>query len=221
MLLGDDGSVIDQPAAYNDPSEVEAWALIDGAWQYTNQPTPAAENLVSIIEVRVDEETVPKQLAPCAANQYRSPETNRCRLLVTATATLTPCKDGQYRSEETNRCRTIALAGGTLTPCREDQYRSEETNRCRNFATAAKALTPCKDNQYRSEETNRCRTIAATIPPPAAFAVEPIKDTGKVFVGWWALGGVMTLAAGYGVWEWRREITSGVRKLVTFFTFHK
>ena len=221
LLLGDDGSVIDQPDPYDGPSEDAAWALIDGVWQYTNQPTPAAENLVSIIEVRVDEETVPKQLAPCAANQYRSPETNRCRLIVTATATLTPCKDGQYRSEETNRCRTIALAGGTLTPCREDQYRSEETNRCRNFATAVKALTPCKDNQYRSEETNRCRTIAATTPPPTAFAVEPIKDTGKVFVGWWALGGVMTLAAGYGVWEWRREITSGVRKLATFFTFHK
>jgi hypothetical protein len=221
ILLGDDGSVIDQPAAYDGPAEDMAWTLIDGMWQYTNQPTPAAENLASIIEERLAEAAEPKPLAPCAANQYRSPETNRCRLLVTATATLTPCKDGQYRSEETNRCRTIALAGGTLTPCREDQYRSEETNRCRNFATPVKALTPCKDNQYRSEETNRCRTIATSAPPAAAFAVEPIKDTEKVFVGWWALGGVMTLAAGYGVWEWRREIVSGVRKLATFFTFHK
>jgi hypothetical protein len=220
-LVGDDGSVIDQPVAYNNPDEDMAWALIDGTWQYTNQPTPATENLASTVDVHVIEETVPKQLAPCAPNQYRSPETNRCRLLVTATSTLTPCKDGQYRSEETNRCRTIALAGGTLTPCREDQYRSEETNRCRNLATAAKALTPCKDNQYRSEETNRCRTIAATTPPPAAFAVEPIKDTGKVFAGWWALGGVMAMAVGYGVWEWRREITAGVQKVATFFTFYK
>lgn len=221
MLLGDDGSMIDQPLVYNNPDDDMAWAFINDTWQYTNQPTPATENQVSTAEIAVTDEPDSKQLAPCASNQYRNLETNRCRLLVTATSVITPCKDGQYRSEETNRCRTIALAGGTLTPCREDQYRSEETNRCRNLATAASTLTPCKDNQYRSEETNRCRAIATTTPPPAAFAVEPIKDSGKVFVGWWALGGVMALAAGYGVWEWRREIVVGVRKLAAFFTFHK
>lgn len=220
-LLGDDGSVIDQPPAYDNPAEDMAWGLINDTWQYTNQPTPAAENKLSVIEIPVIDESEPKQLTPCAPNQHRSPETNRCRLLVTVATTITPCKDGQYRSEATNRCRTIALAGGTLTPCREDQYRSEETNRCRNLATAASTLTPCKDNQYRSEETNRCRTIAAAAPPPAAFAVEPIQDSSKVFVGWWALAGVMAVAGSYGVWEWRREIALGAKKLATFFTFHK
>jgi hypothetical protein len=222
-LLGDDGSVIDQPPSYQTPDEDAAWALINQVWQYTNQPTPATANLASVIipDEVVVKDTEGKTLAPCAANQYRSPETNRCRLLVTVATALTPCKDGQYRSEETNRCRSIALAGGTLTPCREDQYRSEETNRCRNVATATSTLTPCKDNQYRSEETNRCRNITTTAPPPAAFAVEPITETGKAFVGWWALGGVLVLAAAYGIWEWRREIAVGVGKVVTFFSIRK
>lgn len=217
-LLADDGSVIDQPVSYDAPAEDMAWALLDQLWQYSNQPTPGSENHGSVIQVEEKvEESMPRQLTPCATNQYRHPETNRCRLLVTLASTVTACKDGQYRSEETNRCRTIALAGGTLTPCREDQYRSEETNRCRNLATAASTLTPCKDNQYRSEETNRCRNIVAAAVPASGFAVEPVAESAKTFVGWWALGGVVTLALGYGVWEWRREIATGAGRLATFF----
>jgi len=38
------------------------------------------------------------------------------------------------------------------------------------------------------------------------------------FAGWWALGGVGTLAAGYGAWEWRREMISALGKVKGFFT---
>ncbi len=217
-LLGDDGSIINQVATYDSPKDDMAWALISGEWQYTNQPTVAAPNLASMLVVP-EEIIEPAQVQqPCAANQYRHPETNRCRLLVVQTAAVTACKDGQYRSEETNRCRSIALAGGTLTPCGDNQYRSEETNRCRNLVTTASTSVPCKDNQYRSEETNRCRTIAATTIPAAAFAIEPITETGKAFTGWWALGGIGVLAVGYGAWEWRREILSATRSLGAFFS---
>jgi tellurite resistance protein len=156
-------------------------------------------------------------LQPCKDNQYRSEETNRCRTIV-ATAVSVPCKDGQYRSEETNRCRNIALAGSTLVACGDDQYRSEATNRCRNIVTLTGTLTPCKDNQYRSEETNRCRNITTSTVPAAAFAVESTPDTGKVFVGWYALGGVGALAVAYGVWEWRSEAMAAVRRIASFFT---
>lgn len=150
-----------------------------------------------------------------AINNIRLPDVKPIK--VAALSQLTPCKDGQYRSEETNRCRSIALAGSTLLPCKDNQYRSEETNRCRSIVTASTNLVPCKDNQYRSEETNRCRNIAATAIPNAAFAVTPVKETGKAFVGWWALGGVGLLAAGYGAWEWRREVANGMRRVVSFF----
>lgn len=214
-LLGDDGSLINKSDAYDNPKDDISWALIDGVWQYTNQMTFAAINVASILDI---DETKDSGLQRCAANQYRHPETNRCRLVVTLASAATACKDGQYRSEETNRCRTIALTGGTLTPCKDSQYRSEETNRCRNLATLATALTPCKDDQYRSEETNRCRNIVATSAPQAAFAVEPIADTGSAFVGWYALGGVGALTLGYGAWEWRREVLLAWYRLASFFT---
>jgi hypothetical protein len=214
-LMGDDGTLINESDAYDNPKEDMAWAVIDGVWQYTNQMTFATANAASLL---VNEDDTVTGLAPCASNQYRHPETNRCRLLVGVTSVVAACKDGQYRSEETNRCRTIALAGGTLTPCKDGQYRSEETNRCRNMAIAASTLTPCKDNQYRSEETNRCRTILNTNTPAAAFAVTPIADTDMTFVGWWVLGGIGIAALGYAVWEWHFELLMLMRRFASFFT---
>ena len=43
-------------------------------------------------------------LAPCASNQVRNPETNRCRAVSTA-GSLKPCAANQERNPETNRCR--------------------------------------------------------------------------------------------------------------------
>ncbi|MDB5167838.1 MAG: hypothetical protein JWO55_96, partial [Candidatus Saccharibacteria bacterium] len=215
-LFGDDQSIISQSDAYHDPKDDMTWALVDGTWQYTNQMTFSAANIASFFEP--EDQNEEGGLQPCAVNQYRHPETKRCRLLVTVATVAVACKDGQYRSEETNRCRTIALAGGTLTPCKENQYRSEETNRCRNFSTLTNTLTPCKDDQYRSEETNRCRNITAITVPQAAFAVESVADAGSVFIGWYVLGGVGALAAGYGAWEWRREAISAFYRIASFFT---
>lgn len=194
--------------AYNQASDEWEWG-VPSPYQLENvfvSPPVAATPIV-------------QGLKPCSATQYRHSETNRCRTL--ATNTLTPCRDGQYRNEATNRCRNIALAGGTLKPCKDTQYRSEETNRCRNIASTSRTLVPCKDNQYRSEETNRCRTLGAAIASPAAFAVQPIAETGTAFVGWWALGGIGMIALAYAGWEWRREAMSGLRKVGTFFSANK
>lgn len=198
-----------------------SWAFdpTDNEWKWSLPSPDTVENIIRL-PASGKGAVEPKQLVPCNDNQYRSEETGRCRAIAT-TAALTPCKDGQYRSEQTNRCRTIALAGGTLVPCKDNQYRSEETNRCRLIATAASNLVPCKDNQYRSEETNRCRTIVSTTIPAAAFAVEPIADTGKAFVGWWVLGGVGLIAVGYAAWEWRREVSLLIRRIGGVFKVSK
>lgn len=176
-MLGDTG-------VYDSPGDGESWALIDGVWQYTNQPTPGAANKPSVI-VESEFDATDNGVAPCPVGKYRNPETGRCRTITTTT--LTPCKDNQYRSEETNRCRTIVTAS---------------------------IAKPCKDNQYRSEETGRCRNLPVASVPDAAFAVQPIKDTAMVFVGWWALGAVGIIAMGYGVWEWRRDITIAIRRFL-------
>ncbi len=217
-LMTADGVVIDETPIYNDSKDDAAWALLDGAWQYTNQSTPGTGNIPSFIES--DETIATSLLAPCASNQYRNLETNRCRLLALASSVLAPCKDGQYRSEETNRCRSIAADATSVTSCNENQERNLTTNRCRLIAAAETELSACKDGQERNLETNRCRNVISNVPL-SSFAVEPIVDTPGTFVGWWALGGVGMFALAYGAWEWRTEITQATQKLRSFFHFKK
>lgn len=221
-LRSDEGAVLFETPAYVSPKDDEAWAFIQDTWQFTNQPTPGRPNLPSLSDEKGNGSVGGAETKPCAANQYRSPETNRCRLAEASTSEPTPCKEGQYRSEETNRCRNSVLAASTLTPCKEGQYRSEETNRCRSIAASgSNELAPCKEGQERNPETNRCRAVQAGQPGKADYAVEPVKETATAFTGWWALGGVGALALGKIGWEWREEIINAVRKAGLFFTSGK
>ena len=218
VTLRFDELVIDQTPYYESAKENETWAFVGDSWQYTNRPTPGASNLPTLVEVEEDAATS-GSLAPCAANQYRHPETNRCRLVTTNEAGPAPCKEGQYRSEETNRCRSVAsAASASLTPCDVDEVRNPDTNRCRKATSASTELTPCKAGQERNPDTNRCRNVAVTATPEAAFATEPVPTDEKAFMGWWIVGGVGALAVGRIGWEWRSEIVAFFRRIGTFFT---
>lgn len=216
-----DGIFTDETPIYTNPDDGFAWALIGDVWQYTNQPTPGSVNLSSLIEVKV--KTVPENhLEPCPDGQYRSIETNRCRLLAMPTTILTPCKDGQYRSEETNRCRNIASDISTLVACAEGQERNPATNRCRSITSAvlgASTLTPCKAGQERNPETNRCRNVASSMPK-ADYAPEQVASFSNSHILWWSLAGVGAVAIGYGIWEWRQEI-AGLYKKAKLLIIHK
>lgn len=196
-----------------------SWALDenDQTWKWA-VPTPNGPNNFSL-PMGMGSAGGEERLTPCRPDQERNPETNRCRLI--ADSNLTPCGPGQYRSEETNRCRSLVSTASSLTPCAPNQIRNSETNRCRSLASGASTLVPCAANQERNPETNRCRNKTGSDVPDAAFAVQPVKDSGKAFIGWWALGGVGLIALGYGAWEWRREMLSGIRKVATFFTSRK
>lgn len=234
-----DNSFTDLVPAYNNSTDGQAWALINSAWQWTNRPTPGASNLESLIEVIDNEINEPEGLKPCEANQYRNPLTNRCKLIPEYESQLLPCADGQYRSEETNRCRNIANDVVNLVPCAEGQERNPATNRCRMIASevanlvpcaegqernpltnrcravssvlGTSDLVPCKEGQERSPETNRCRNIVSM--PTAEYAPEKTSektdDNSLIFV----VIGLVAVAVGYGVWEWRREIVKNVKKL--------
>ncbi|CAN5408057.1 hypothetical protein BH10PAT4_BH10PAT4_5120 [soil metagenome] len=206
---------ISQTDAYDNPADANSWALIDGTWKLTNQPTPTAENLPSVV-IKDNTDVTSSGLQPCAPNQYRSLDTNRCRLIVTAGSTLTPCKDGQYRSEVTNRCRSIAADVSLLTTCDTNQYRNPETNRCKLIESSSSTLTACVEGQERNPDTNRCRNSTKSVPA-VGFAVEPIPDSESTTVGWWAVGGVCAIALGYGVWEWRQEFLNLIRRIGAFF----
>lgn len=213
-LVAPAGNTVSEAPAYNNPLDNEAWGQINTIWQYTNQPTPAAANKVSEYE---DTEAIARvvALADCPAGKYRNTLTNRCRNIEADVSVLATCDIDEYRSPDTNRCRKVVVLASQVTACKDGQYRSEETNRCRNIALTTEP-TPCKENQERNADTNRCRNIVRSVPS-AAFAVEPVKEGSKAFVGWWALGGVGVLAGGYGVWEWRREMAGFIRKVSAFF----
>jgi len=212
-LISSDDQQIDESPAYNNPSDGMAWALIDGLWRFTNQPTPGTANRASLLDAGVEIATS-DNLAPCAANQYRSPETNRCRLLISSVSTLVACKDGQYRSEETNRCRSIVSDVSQQMPCAEGQERNPVTNRCRSISAVlgANSLTPCKAGQERNPLTNRCRNVAGTIPT-AGYAPEQANESSNNSILMWSLVSVAAIAICYGIWEWRQEIIGLVKKV--------
>jgi len=215
-----DGFMIDESVAYTDPDDDMAWALVDGAWQYTNQPTPGEANLLSLVKDNISIVSA-SNLQPCAANQYRSLETNRCRLLVTTTNTVTACRDGQYRSEETNRCRNIVSDISSLLPCAEGQERNPATNRCRSVGAVlgASNIAACKPGQERNPETNRCRNVVKM--PLAEYTPEQTIENFKNDYVWWSLIGVSAVAIGYGLWEWRFEAIKLFRSISLSLHFKK
>jgi hypothetical protein len=204
LALADDGVVISETPTYANPKDGQSWADINDEWFYTNQPTPGMVNLPMDDTIEGLDDVSDSVLQPCAINQYRSPETNRCRLIATTAGTITPCKDGQYRSEQTNRCRNIANDANTVVSCDEGEERNAETNRCRKV-TKTDVPAPCKEGQERNLDTNRCRTI--TKMPSADYGVlgAETKNEGNWYV-WAAVGGVLVLALGYAIWEWHDEI---------------
>lgn len=70
---------------------------------------------------------MPKR-TPCRDDQYRNPDTKRCKL-----KSKKPCKKpGQRRNPLTNRCKQKPKK---LIPCKPHQFRNPLTNRCKNKKT--------------------------------------------------------------------------------------
>lgn len=212
-LESKDGLYEFETLTYENPKDGMSWSLIEGVWQYTNQPTPNSVNLKSFIVEADDGEVLSStDLKPCAEGQYRNPETNRCKSIVALASVLAPCKDGQYRSEETNRCRNIVSDVVDLVPCAEGQERNPATNRCRNITTLASSeLVPCKAGQERNPETNRCRNVVSATIPVAQYAPQKTTTGLNNYVLWISLSIVGLAAISYGVWEWRFEISKFIK----------
>lgn len=187
-----------------------SWALyLDGTWGWTSTPQPDSANVITILVDIIAATATVDSL--CPAGKYRNPETNRCRAIEEAIATLVSCDEGQERNPATNRCRSlVTVASATLTPCDPDQERNPATNRCRALGTST-ALGPCPEGQERSPDTNRCRKVVPSLA--AATFAEPSGDK-NLFSSYWFGGAVAVAAAGYGTYEWRSELMKLFRKIV-------
>jgi len=198
--------------------------LIDDEWMQTFMITENSENIFkeypdcqsgyerNVLGRCVKIATPPVE-SPCPVGQYRHPETRRCRK-IEAEKTITPCKDGYYRSEETGRCRSIASAAAkTLKPCPEGQFSNSSTGRCKKIASTDDIVKECPEGFERNPQTKRCRKIKSANMPAAGSAAAEVKQVAGATWGWWVFGGVSLLAVGYGVWQWRWEISQIVRKM--------
>ena len=222
-LLDEAGSKIDS-TEYEKLAKSSSWSLIDDEWMQTFMITENSENIFkeypdcqngyerNALGKCVKIATPPVE-SPCSVGQYRHPETRRCRK-IEAAKTITPCKDGYYRSEETGRCRSIASAAAkTLKPCPEGQFRNSATGRCKKIASTDDIAKECPEGFERNPQTKRCRKIKSANMPTVGSAAAEVKQVAGATWGWWVFGGVSLLAVGYGVWQWRWEISQFVRKI--------
>lgn len=222
-LLDEAGSKIDS-AEYEKLAKSSSWSLIDDEWMQTFMITENSENIFKEypdcqsgyernVLGRCVKIAIPPVESPCPVDQYRHPETRRCRK-IEAAKTITPCKDGYYRSEETGRCRSIASAAAkTLKPCLEGQFRNSATGRCKKIASTDDIAKECPEGFERNPQTKRCRKIKSANMPTVGSAAAEVKQVAGATWGWWVFGGVSLLAVGYGVWQWRWEISQFVRKM--------
>jgi len=222
-LLDEAGSKIDI-AEYNNMPKDASWSWVDDEWTRTFAITEGAANIFKEypdcqngyernVLGRCVKIATPSVESPCPVGQYRHPETRRCRK-IEAAKTITPCKDGYYRSEETGRCRSIASAAAkTLKPCPEGQFRNSSTGRCKKIASTDDIAKECPEGFERNPQTKRCRKIKSASMPTVGSAAAEVKQVAGATWGWWVFGGVSLLAVGYGVWQWRWEISQFVRKI--------
>lgn len=222
-LLDEAGSEIDS-AEYKKLTKSSSWSLIDDEWAQTFMITENSENIFKEyldcqngyernVLGRCVKIAIPPVESPCPVGQYRHPETRRCRK-IEAAKTIAPCKDGYYRSEETGRCRSIASAAAkTLKPCPEGQFRNSSTGRCKKIASTDDIAKECPEGFERNPQTKRCRKIKSANMPTVGSAAAEVKQIAGATWGWWVFGGVSLLAVGYGVWQWRWEISQFVRKI--------
>jgi len=222
-LLDEAGSKIDS-AEYEKLAKSSSWSLIDDEWMQTFTITENSENIFKEyldcqngyernVLGRCVKIAIPPVESSCPVGQYRHPETRRCRKNE-AEKTITPCKDGYYRSEETGRCRSIVSAAAkTLKPCPEGQFRNSSTGRCKKIASTDDIAKECPEGFERNLQTKRCRKIKSANMPTVGSAAAEVKQVAGATWGWWVFGGVSLLAVGYGVWQWRWEISQFVRKI--------
>jgi hypothetical protein len=118
------------------------------------------------------------------------------------------CEEGKVINEATGNCVKIAAAPAEKV-CAEGQYLNPLTGRCRKIETVSVKI--CKEGYYLNEETGRCKKIITNTG--ASFALDDAEYKEETsFAAIYAVIGVILVALGYIVYEFRRELVKIFRK---------
>jgi hypothetical protein len=163
-----------------------SWAYFADGWKLTYSMTPGAENIY-------------QQFQTCEVGKHINVATGNCVKDVDPPA---ECAENQYRNPDTGRCKKLD-SEKTLAECAEGQFRNPLTNRCKKIASDDE-LSPCAEGWERNPETNRCRKTP--IGSEAAYAVGPMSDSGQDRAWLWIGGGGAALLGAMIAWQFRPEI---------------
>ncbi len=214
LQLGNSGGVvtletITESTSVNYPalSDDEAWALVNGFWGLTKQPTPS---LANVLVTESAPSSVSNEVETCPPGKFRNPATGRCKSNEEATV-LVACNADQERNPETGRCRKLAIVA-TIS-CPVGQEKNPATNRCRKIETAS-AQKACEVGQERNPETGRCRKIATKTSGQVLGDKTASPRKGHLVI----IGAVMIAIVGYGIYEYRQEISRLGRRIKRLIT---
>lgn len=214
LQLGNSGGVvtletITETTSVNYPalSDDEAWALVNGFWALTKQPTPALENLLVSESAQQTEQG---EAEPCPAGKFRNPATGRCKSNEES-AVLVACNADQERNPETGRCRKLAVLAAITCPV--GQEKNPATNRCRKIETAS-TQKACEAGQERNPTTGRCRKIVAKTTGKVLGDKTVAPRKGHIVI----IGAVMIIIVSYGAYEYRQEISRLVQRIKSLIT---
>lgn len=187
-----------------------SWALIDGQWVATTQPTPGAPNVAPLVTTSLLQAT--ETVSVCPPGKERNPATNRCRNIPVPKLTAS-CAAHQERNPATGRCRGKTATTGGSIPCKPGQSRNPATNRCRSVLTASNGPKPCPTGQERNATTHRCRKVLGSQASTLAQVTDVSSNSKAQQFAWWIAGLVAVAALGYALYEWRQDVQNAIHAL--------
>lgn len=120
------------------------------------------------------------------------------------------CPEGKVLNESTGNCVKAATMKKAVTECPEGKYRNPLTGRCKK--SEEDEAKECKEGYERNPETGRCRKVKNN--SGAEYALVPEAGGEKVvFMATIAVAGLVLLAGGYVVFQYRREIKKFFRRV--------
>ena len=111
------------------------------------------------------------------------------------------CEEGKVINKATGNC--VKVTSVKEKACKVGYYVNPLTGRCKKLQVAKEKT--CKEGYYLNPETNRCRKIKEN--KGADYSLQPEEyDESASFVALYAVLGIVGLALGYVIYEYRKDI---------------